>query len=54
MCAIRNRKGASGPQEYFGSIGGKRIETEFSTSSATCDQPATRASDVLQVLPNMF
>jgi len=54
MCVLPNRKGASGPEEYFGSIGRKRIETELSASSATNDQPATRASDVLRVLANMF
>jgi hypothetical protein len=54
MCALRNRKGASGSVEYFGSIDRNRTATELRASSATCDQPATRASGVLQVLANMF
>ena len=54
MCALPNRKWTSGPEEYFGSIGWKRIETELSASSATCDQSATRASGILQVLGNVF
>ena len=51
MCALPNRKGASGLEEYFQSFGRKRIETELSASSDTCDKPATWASGVLQVLP---
>lgn len=54
MCALPNRKGTNGTEEYFRAIGRKRIEKELSASSATCDQPTTRASGVLRVLGNMF
>jgi len=54
MCALPNKKGASEPEKYFWSIGRKRTETKLIAFSATCDQPATRASSVLQVLANMF